>query len=194
MLRDLKPKHKRQDNKQQQIIKPKPIYYYNNQSCKPPANNPNLFVTCCNERVPLTNPPFSVNATQCNVMSTYEFAAFCCTAQFYTTSELVQMAFISLALTVVNIACIWVAATMMFYVKNIAPLPMSLKNQKYTLQGMSMTKFTSMMADTSTNVWKREEELKRFFASFDLMNQDTEGVNNNNNNNKTVVDNNQKSN
>jgi hypothetical protein len=85
--------------------------YYYVPSCVSNGLNVTVWQSCCD----------GMSSTPACPASAYP--GFCCFNTRVSPLQVAGMGGISAALTIVNIVCIWVFAALMFYVKEVAPLP-----------------------------------------------------------------------
>jgi len=91
--------------------------YYFDPTCLSNGNNISTWSDCCLDRLATERCPTNT-----------EFPNFCCTNIYYSPAAYESMGGISLALTIVNITCIWIFGSLTFLLKEVAPLPNKVRN------------------------------------------------------------------
>jgi hypothetical protein len=82
---------------------------------------------------------------------------------YWSPNDIASMGGFSLALTLVNIACIWVFAALMFWVKEVAPLPN--KSELWTTLVPEARKFNVAVLRGKIKSDALEQEIKSMEAS-----------------------------
>jgi hypothetical protein len=94
----------------------------------------------------------------CAVATDVAYPDFCCYSAEVDSGTIGLMGFVSLLLTVVNIVCIWVFGSGMFYFKEIAPLPN--KSQLWSYLVPKAREYNNAVNNGLLSPKKLEKELK----------------------------------